>query len=92
MTTRTRQETVRFNRSFFVPGLEEMLPAGEYCVEVDEELLEGVSFVAYRRVLVMLQLPPSLSRPGRRETLAMDPSELDAALAFDRGPEGNGDS
>jgi hypothetical protein len=51
MTTRTSNKTVTFRRPFVLGGFDEVLPAGAYCVETDEELLEGMSFPAYRRIL-----------------------------------------
>lgn len=53
MTTRTSKRTVVFRRPFVLGGFDEVLPAGAYNVETDEELLEGISFPAYRRDLVL---------------------------------------
>ena len=83
MTTRTRTEQVTFERPFALSGLDAPLPAGAYSVEIDEELLQGVSFPAYRRVAVLLHLGPTPDHPGRSQTLTIDPSELDAAVARD---------
>ena len=35
-----------------------MAAAGEYTIETDEELIEGLSFPAYRRILTLLCLQP----------------------------------
>lgn len=83
MTTRTRTELVTFAHPFVLAGVDEALPAGAYSVEIDEELLAGVSFPAYRRVAALLHLGPTPDHPGRSETLIVDPAELDAALARD---------
>jgi hypothetical protein len=59
-------------------------PAGDYLLDTDEELIEGLSRLAYRRVATLLYLP-SMSRPqGRAELLPVTPAELDAALEKDR--------
>ena len=84
MMTRTTKTTVTFARSFTFAGLGEALPAGAYEVETDEELLEGVSFPAYRRVSMMIQLPPEPGRPGQTRTLFIDPKEFAAALDRDK--------
>lgn len=86
MTTRTSKKTVTFRRPFVLGGFDEVLPAGAYSVETDEELLEGISFPAYRRILTLLHLHPKPGRPGLTETLTVDPNELDAALERDRAP------
>lgn len=83
MTTRTRIEQMTFERPFVLPGFDKTMPAGAYKVEIDEELLEGVSFPAYRRVAALLHLGPTPDHPGRSQTLTVDPNELDAALARD---------
>jgi hypothetical protein len=87
MTTRTSKKTVTFRRPFVLGGFDDVLPAGAYCVETDEELLEGISFPAYRRILTLLHLHPKPGRPGLTETLTVDPNELDAALERDRAPK-----
>jgi hypothetical protein len=87
MTTRTSKRIVTFRRPFVLGGFDEVLPAGAYCVETDEELLEGISFPVYRRILTLLHLHPKPGRPDLTETLTVDPNELDAALERDRAPK-----
>jgi hypothetical protein len=87
MTTRTSKKTVTFRKPFVLDGFDEVLPAGAYRVETDEELMEGISFPAYRRVLTLLHLHPKPGRPDLTETLTVDPNELDAALERDRTPK-----
>lgn len=77
---RTTTQTITFRRSFFVIGIDEYRPAGTYTVETDEELIEGLTFSAYRRTSARISLPPTPSRPGIAETLTIDPDEIDAAL------------
>jgi len=86
VTIRTREKTVTFGNPFFLGGLEERQPAGVYTVETDEELLQGVSTLAYRRVLTLIHLHAKPGRPGVRETLTIDPNELEAALKRDKAP------
>ena len=87
MTTRTTGRTVTFRRPFVLASFGSELPAGSYDVETDEELLEGISFTAYRRTLTVIRLHPSPDRPGATQTLSVDPNELDAALARDQAPD-----
>ncbi|MCZ6894589.1 MAG: hypothetical protein O7H40_11155 [Gammaproteobacteria bacterium] len=84
MAIRTSTRTVTFRRPFVLGGFDEMLPAGAYRVETDEELLEGISFPAYRRILTLLHLHSRPGHPGLSPTLTIDPNELDAALERDR--------
>ena len=86
MTIRTSKKTVTFRRSFVLGGFDEVLPAGAYRVETDEELMEGISFPAYRRILTLIHLHPKSGHPGFTQTLTIDPNELDAALKRDQAP------
>jgi hypothetical protein len=51
MAIRTTTTTVTFRRPFLLKGAERTAPAGDYRVVTDEELLEGLSFLACRRVM-----------------------------------------
>lgn len=86
MTIRTSKRTVTFRRPFSLGELEEKQPAGAYIVETDEELLEGISFLAYRQIATLIHLHAKPGRPGVVQTLYIDPKELDAALLRDAKP------
>ena len=85
MTTRTTKSTVMFTRPFRLGAFGEQLPAGRYSIETDGELLEEVSFPAYRRTSTIMQLMPDPLRPGVTETITLDPKQLEEALALDAG-------
>ena len=57
MIARSLSKNVVFNRPFLLKGVDRMLPAGAYRVVTDEELIEGISFPAYRRVATMIFVP-----------------------------------
>ena len=79
MSIRTRAKTVIFSRPFSLKGVDRVLPAGDYRVLTDEELVEGVSFPVYRRVSTMIFLPAQFHRPGSVELVTIDPLDLRAA-------------
>ena len=85
--TRTIRSTVTFTRPFSLNGFDGQQPAGSYSVETDEELLDGVSFPAYRRMATMMQLssPANLESRGSGilQVAVIDPTQLAAALASD---------
>jgi hypothetical protein len=84
VTTRTTKTTVTFTRPFSLTGFDGEQPAGSYSVETDEELLEGVSFPAYRRMATMMQVEPGPRSNGSvLQVAVIDPKELEAALAVD---------
>lgn len=87
MTTHTSKKTVTFRRPFVLGGFDKVLPAGDYSVETDEELLEGISFAAYRRILTVIHLHSRSGHPDLTRALTIDPNELDAAQERDRAPE-----
>jgi len=86
MAVRTTKSTVTFASSFTLADMGEVLPAGTYDVETDEELLEGVSFEAYRRVQTLIHLPVKSGNPDISRTLMIDPNVLDDALERDNAP------
>jgi len=88
MTIRTTQKTVNFTRPFSLEGSDEEFPEGAYVIETDEELLEGISFPVYRRILTLIHLHAERKYPGRQRTMTIDPIALDAALARDQAPKG----
>lgn len=83
MDLRTRRSTVRFTRPFLLSGYDEDLPAGEYEFIVEEELLQGLSFEAYRRTASYL-LIHAPGGSGGKELRPVSPRDLDAALDRDR--------
>jgi hypothetical protein len=83
MTMRTTKSTVTFTRPFRLGAFGEQLPAGRYPIETDEELLEGVSFPAYRRTATMMQLIADPLHVGVTEVVMIDPEQLKEALAAD---------
>ena len=63
-----------------------MLPAGGYRVATDEELIEGLSFPAYRRASTMIFVPAQSA--SSVEMVAIDPQELRAAQERDQSDGG----
>ena len=76
---RTTREIVTFDRPFSLAAVDEVQPAGTYAVEVDEELIEGLSFLAYRRVATTIYLPLRRGGAGSVQAIRVDPGELAAA-------------
>ncbi len=56
MFARTKHRTVHFDKPFWISGLSEMVTAGDYVVDEDEELIEGLPWAAYRRVATFITL------------------------------------
>ena len=78
MTARRTSQTVAFSKPFLLKDIGRMLPAGEYRIVTDEELIEGLSFPAYRRVSTMIFVTAE-SHPSAIEMVPIDPRELQAA-------------
>ncbi|MGC1467018.1 MAG: hypothetical protein WA792_14945 [Pseudolabrys sp.] len=81
MNTRTKRETVTFSHPFSLDGLSKALPAGDYEVVTDEELIEGLSFPVYRRVATMMMVP---TKAAATEMLTVDPLKLAELKERDR--------
>ena len=76
---RTTRESVTFDRPFSLWAVEGLQPAGTYAIDVDEELIEGLSFLAYRRVATTIYLPLRVGGTGSVQAVRVDPRDLDAA-------------
>lgn len=80
MRMRVTTKTVIFGRPFVVNEADGEQPPGIYTVETQEELLESVSFPAYRRIsTIMYCHAPS----GITRFVTVDPAVLKAALERD---------
>jgi len=86
MVTRTSTTTVIFTRPFRLSAMDEQQPPGVYTVETDEERLETVSFPAYRRLATWIRIPLHSGAAGS-QTIVIDPTDLELALARDAAPE-----
>jgi hypothetical protein len=83
MNMRSTRSTVTFSKPFTLPGYPGDLPAGDYEVLVEEELLEGLSFMAYRRTGTYLAVREGGSHPGPTEVRTISDSDLKEALSRD---------
>jgi hypothetical protein len=84
MFARTKHRRVHFTGPFWIPDLSEMVPPGDYDVDEDEELIEGISWLAYRRVATFIRLPATAENKFRMRLLAIAPEELERLIAVDR--------
>ena len=79
MLTRTRDKTWTFIKPFMLKGVDRLLPAGDYRVSTDEELIESLSFPVYRRIATMIFVPGQGPRASSVEMFTIDPADLQAA-------------
>jgi hypothetical protein len=73
---------VSFAHPFLLKGVDRELPAGDYRVITDEELIEELSFPVYRRVSTMIFVPGQST--SSVEMVTIDPQELEAAQERDQ--------
>ena len=83
MTLRTTQKQVTFRQPFSLRGVDRVQPPGTYTVETEEELIEGLSFAAYRRVATTMFLPFRAGGTTSGEVAVVDPADLEAAQSRD---------
>ena len=81
MSSRTTTTTVTFAHPFSLSGLDEPHPAGTYTVQTDEEPIEGLSFLAYRRIATVILLPLRHGGTGSFQAVSVTPESLGAAQA-----------
>jgi hypothetical protein len=91
MNTRTSNRTVSFKLPFSLNGVDRVLPPGDYRVLTDEALIDGLSFLVYRRVSTMIYLPAQFHQASSVELVTIDPLDLQAAQERDAaGASGSG--
>ncbi len=83
MTTRSRRETVHFRLPFRINGIDRELAAGAYEVITDEELIEGLSFAAFRRVATMIVVPAAPPQRSSMEMISISSADLSEARRID---------
>jgi len=83
MTMRSRRETVTFKHPFRIKGIDRLLPPGAYEVITDEEMIEGLSFEAFRRVATMIAVPAAPPRTSTVERISINPVDLADAQRID---------
>ncbi|MBD9454235.1 hypothetical protein IB244_22275 [Rhizobium sp. RHZ02] len=83
MTERTTASEITFSHPFILGSLVVPLDAGTYRLIVDEELIEGLSFPAYRRTGTHLEIPAVGVEIGTRQLLQVPRQELEAAMQRD---------
>jgi|SwirhirootsSR3_FD_contig_51_3753588_length_710_multi_4_in_0_out_0_2 hypothetical protein len=96
MVVRSRSKSVVFSHPFELKGVDRILPAGDYRVVTDEELIEELSFPAYRRISTMIFVPGQGRQGSSLEMVTIDPRDLEAAQGRDSAanqlPAGNANS
>jgi hypothetical protein len=77
MTIRT---AISVSKPFTFRNPDDIQPAGGYLLDTDEELIEGLSGLAYCRVTTFLHLPSISRQQSRAELRSVNPAKLDAAV------------
>jgi hypothetical protein len=83
MTIRSRREVVTFKHPFQIRGVDRLLPAGPYEVITDEEMIEGLSFAAFRRIATMIVVPAAASHGSAMEMISIGSVDLADAQRID---------
>lgn len=89
--TRSKETLVCFSHPFILDSVGRELPEGEYRIVTEEEAIDGLSFVAYRRVATSIAVPltwqkpisPRADRFASVEMVRITPAELARALERD---------
>lgn len=84
MTTRTKRSIAHFAAPFRLHGLDKVQPAGDYDIDEDEEMIEGLSWLAYQRVATFIHIPARNFDQRKTQLVAIDYTELETALKKDQ--------
>lgn len=83
MQNRINKSTIRFNIAFSLAGSNREFPPGDYSILEHEELIEGISWLAYRRTAVFIEVPLTGNAGSQTQMLEIDHDSLNAVLARD---------
>ena len=83
MAGRTTRTSVTFSRPLSLTDVDGIQPAGTYRIQTVEVTPDDLSVPAYRRVSTTIDLPPVGVADSKRQVIAIDPLELQAALERD---------
>lgn len=83
MISRTTTSTVSFAYPFEIDGYINALPAGDYELVVDEELLQNLSFVSYLRTATYIMIKGN-NNDDSIQMHRIDPDELELILSLDQ--------
>jgi hypothetical protein len=83
MAIRTTETTVTFKRPFMLDEFDTPQPAGTYRLVIEEETIEGLTFLAYQRKATMLHIPVAPGSLSLGEIYFVTAAELAAALEAD---------
>ncbi len=81
MFNRTKHRTLHFDRPFTLRGVEETIAAGDYEIDDEEVLIEGLSWVAYRRIATFIKLPATVENQFRMRLIQLESDELACLVA-----------
>ena len=84
MTERVTRTSVEFHHAFHLPGIEKEQSAGTYDILTTEEQIDGLSFIAYRRLSTTIVVAADIAGVRARQIADVDPEDLSDALAKDR--------
>ncbi len=77
---------VTFMRPFSLAGFYGWQPPGRYSVEIDDSLMEGMTYASYREMAIMVRVDAEGSDGARGQVAVIDPKELQKALVADAVP------
>ena len=84
MAMRTTITTVTIKKPFLLTGITGKQPAGNYEIELGEQLINDAAFLAYRRMSTQIHLSANETGSGVAQLVPIDPMELEALLATRR--------
>lgn len=84
MLTRSTRSMVTFSNDFMIGDSQREFPPGTYEIVVEEELLQSLSFEAYRRTATYLIVKRRGSNAGQKTMHMTTQQDLEHAIACDR--------
>jgi len=84
MIMRTTISTVTVKEPFLLTGIAGNQPAGNYEIELQEQLIDNTAFLAYRRMSTQIRLQQQEAHLDYPLQMPIDPAQLEKLLAIRR--------
>jgi len=84
MTVHVKSKFYLFRNPFFVSQRARCFPAGNYCVETYEQIVQGEQFQTYQPVLTLLHVNAATGSSQSDQMIPVDPEELELVFIMDQ--------
>lgn len=80
MAMRTTHSVEQISKPFYLPGVPDQQPAGQYQIDHDEESIDGLSWIAWKRTISHIHIPSIGTVSLVQQSISLNTAQLDKIL------------